>query len=315
MKRKRILVVGSSNLDFILRIRRFPQTGETIAAKDLITAFGGKGANQAIAARRMGATVTLLTKLGNDAFGQSYRKYFIRNGLNGDWILRDAKRPTGAAVIEVTPHGENRIVVSPGANHSISAKDLKELSDLWKTVVVFVTQMEIPSKIVAAALRLAKANGALTLFNPSPPSPLPPDVFRWVDFILLNGSEAEALTGVRVKGVQLMRRAAKDLLNRGAHNVVITLGKKGLFFKGTSQEISMGGFRIHAVDTTAAGDAFMGAFAWKLSEGSAIRDALRFASAAGALAATKLGAQPSLPLKREVELFLRRAPKSVHPRE
>ena len=302
--RKKILVLGNSNVDFVFRIPRFHHPGETILAESLVTFFGGKGANQAITAKRLGGNVHFITKVGNDLYGKSYRHYLIENGLDQKLILEDKKLPTGMAVIELTPKGENRIIAFLGANGSLSVNDLKRLERYWKGVDVFVTQLEIPFSTVEKGLKMAKEKGALTLLNPSPPVQLPSHVLSSVDFIVPNEVEAQYLTGIKWKGDREIRKMAEKFLDQGVKNVVITLGSKGLFFKNRSEEVWMNAFRVNAIDTTAAGDAFLGALASGLSENKPIREVLRFANGAGALATTKLGAQPSLPLKKDLNRFL-----------
>ena len=310
---KKILVLGSSNIDLVLRIPRFHRPGETILAESLMTVFGGKGANQAIASRRLGGRVIFMTKLGNDHYGKSYRQYLIKNGFDGKWILKDKKLPTGLALIELTQRGENRIIVSSGANGSLSEKDLERIGPFWRDVKVFVTQMEIPFSTVELGLEMAKEHGALTLLNPSPPIRLPSTILSLVDFIVPNESEAQVLTGVKIKGERDIRRIARKLLEMGTKNVVITLGPNGLFFNNSTEEIRMKAFEVKVVDTTAAGDAFMGAFACGVYEDHPIREVLRIANGAGALATTRLGAQPSLPIRRDVEIFIARGEPSNSP--
>jgi len=303
---QKILVLGSSNVDLILTTPRFHQPGETITADDRITVFGGKGANQAISAKRLGAKVSFVTKLGNDSYGKSYRKYLIGNGLPQKFLLEDRKLPTGMALIEVNPEGENRIIVSPGANGSLSRRDLQRIPQIWQGVNVFVAQLEIPLPTVKVALQAAKDHGALTLLNPSPSVPLCSDLLSFVDFLVPNELEAESLTGIKMKRDRDLPRIANRLLGRGVKNVVITLGPQGLFFKNPDEEIWMKAFRVKVVDTTAAGDAFMGALACGLSGGKPLRQVLRSANAAGALATMKLGAQPSLPSRGELNKFVGR---------
>jgi ribokinase len=304
----RILVLGSSNVDLILRVPRFHNPGETITGENLVTAYGGKGANQAIAAKRLGGEVLFLTKLGKDSFGESYREYLNANGLPPGFLLQDQKLPTGVAVIELIPKGENRIIVSPGANGSLSVKDLKKHSDAWSAAGVFVAQLETPLDAVKKGLHLGRKMGCLTILNPAPALPLSPEILSLVDFLVPNEWEAQSLSGIRMGRKKDLPRIARRLLEKGVKNVVVTLGGKGLYFKSQDQEIWMDAFRVKPVDTTAAGDAFMGALACGLAEGRPICEALKQANAAGALATTKLGAQPSLPLRREVERFLERNP-------
>jgi len=302
----KILVLGSSNIDLILRIPRFHQPGETIRGDDVVIAFGGKGANQAIAAKRLGGKVGFITKLGEDHYGATYRWYLGKNGLNGRCLLKDKELPTGMAFVELIPKGENRIIVSPGANGSLSEKDLERLVTLWKGINVFVAQLEIPLPTVKLGLQTAKSQGALTLLNPSPPVPLPSHILSLVDFLILNVWEGQSLSKMKMKRERDLRKMAQKLLKMGAKNVVITLGANGLFFRSRDEEIRMKAFRVKVVDSTAAGDAFMGGFACGLAEGKTIQEVLEFASAAGSLATTKLGAQPSLPFRKELEIFLSR---------
>lgn len=302
----KILVVGSSNVDFILRIPRFHQPGETLLSDNVRIFFGGKGANQAIAAKRLGGRVSFITKLGNDHYGQTYRWYLAQNGLSRKCLLKEERLPTGMAFVELVPSGENRIVVSPGANGFLTSRDLKNLESTWKEPKVLVVQLEIPVTTVKTSLRMAKEHNALTLLNPSPPVRLSSEMFSLVDFLVPNEWEAQHLSGEKLKRDLDLPKIAKKLLNMGPKNVVITLGPKGLFFMNKEQEIRMKAFRVKVVDSTAAGDAFMGGLACALSEGQPISEVLRFASAAGALAATKLGAQPSLPFRKELEEFLLR---------
>lgn len=300
----KILVLGNANLDLIFKIPRFHSPGETILAENLTTAFGGKGANQAITAKRLGGDVLFMTKVGNDHDGKSYRQYLTRYGLDPKLILKDRKNPTGMAVIELTPNGENRIIASRGANSTLSLNDLNRLMQFWREIKVFLTQLEIPLPTAEKGLKLAKEHGATTLLNPSPPIPLPSNVLSLIDFIVPNEVEAQLLTGMKWERAHDIQKIAKRLLEIGPKNVVITLGSKGLFFKNRDEEFRMKAFKVKVVDTTAAGDAFLGALAFGLAENKSIREALTFANGAGALAATRLGAQPSLPSKKELDLFL-----------
>jgi len=309
----KILVLGNSNVDFVFKIPRFHHPGETILAESLGIFFGGKGANQAITAKRLEGNVQLLTKVGNDHYGKVYRHYLTESGLNRKLILEDKKLPTGTAVIELTPKGENRIIAFLGANGSLSVNDLKSVERHWSGVCVFVTQLETPLPTVERGLKMAKDQGAVTLLNPSPPVPLSSKILSSVDFIVPNEVEAQLLTGIKWKGDQEIRKMANRLLDMGVKNVLITLGSKGLFFKNRDGELRMKAFRVKVVDTTAAGDAFLGALATSLSENMPIQGALKFANGAGALATTKLGAQPSLPFRGELEAFLKNPMRTLHP--
>jgi ribokinase len=301
---KRILVIGSANVDFILRIPRFHKAGETILGEDAVTAFGGKGANQALAAKRLGGTVDFLTALGDDAHGKAYRKYLIRNGFQAKSLLTEPKKPTGMALIEIVPGGENRIIVSPGANGAFPPRCLKEAGQVWEGVGVLVLQLETPLDTVRAALEAAKRKRILTILNPAPARQLSTRVLSTVDYLVPNETEAQEIAGMKIKEKAGLSAAASELLRRGAKNVIITLGEKGAYFNNRLEEIRVEAFRVKAVDTTAAGDAFVGALAWGLSQGMDMEEILIHANAAGALTATRLGAQPSLPTIAEVRGFL-----------
>jgi ribokinase len=302
--RGKILVLGSSNVDLIVHVPRFHNPGETIMGENLVTVFGGKGANQAIASKRLGGKAAFITKLGDDHYGQTYRWYLIKNGLDPKCILKDKELPTGIALIELNPKGENRIIVSPGANGSLSKKDLRGLGLFWKGIQVFIAQLETPLETVKMGLKMAKDQQALTLLNPSPPVRLSSTFLSLVDYLVPNEWEAQFLTGLKINKRGDLQKIAKKLLNMGVKNVVVTLGPKGLFFMSRTEKLWMNAFRVKVVDTTAAGDAFMGGLACGLSENRPTREVLRWANGAGALATTKMGAQPSLPTREEVEFFL-----------
>jgi ribokinase len=227
-------------------------------------------------------------------------------GLNPKSIFLDKKVPTGIAFIELDSKGENRIVVAPGSNSSLSVNDLKGCSPLFRKTKIFVTQLEIPFETVAMGLKMAKDSGALTLLNPSPSRPLSAEILSQIDFLVPNELEAQALTGLKMRKDRDLIKIAGRLLKMGVKNVVITLGSKGLYFKNQNEEIWMKAFKVKVVDTTAAGDAFMGGLACGLAKEKPIQEALMFANAAGALATTKLGAQPSLPLRKGLRRFLKR---------
>lgn len=299
-----ILVLGSSNIDFILQLPRFHHPGETVQAHHFSIAFGGKGANQAVAAKRLGAEVIFVTKLGNDIYGKSYRRYLIKQGIPQKYLLMDKNTSTGMAFIELDKKGENRIVVFEGANRHLLVEDLKKISHLWEKARVFVSQLEIPIPTVTWGLRMAKKYGTLTILNPSPPIPLSSKFFSLVDYLVPNELEAQILSGIKFRKDSDLSKIAQKLLSTGTKNVIITLGPRGLFFKNNEEEAWMKAFKVKVVDTTAAGDAFLGGLAFGLAEGHPLYESLRIANAAGALATTKLGAQPSLPSKKNLKHFL-----------
>jgi ribokinase len=283
---------------------RFHDPGETVQGGNVVTVFGGKGANQAIAAKRLGGSVRFLTKLGSDFHGDAYLRYLARNGLERRYLLRDKKLPTGLAFIQRIPNGENRIIVSPGANSALTPRDVRKCTAAWKDVSLFVTQLETPLPAVQAALKIARSRGAVTILNPSPVTSLSSEIFPLIDFLVANEKEAQLLSAIRMKQKKDLPRMAERLLCLGVKSVIITLGSQGSYFRGEREAFWMKAFRVKTVDTTAAGDAFVGALAGSLAAGHSMREALRIANAAGALAATRLGAQPSLPSLRELEKFL-----------
>src|SRR4030042_6436201 len=215
----RILILGSSNIDLILKVPRFHQPGETTAADDRAPACGGKGPKQAVAAKRLGGKVAFVTKLGNDHYGHSYHRYLVKNGLPSECLLKDKKLPTGIALIELTAKGENRIVVSPGSNSSLSVDDLRRCSLLFRKIKVFVTQLVISIETVRMGLKMAKRYDALTLLNPSPSRPLSTEILSLTDFLVPNELEAQSLTGLRMKKDQDIPMIAARLLKMGVKNV------------------------------------------------------------------------------------------------
>jgi ribokinase len=301
-----ILVAGSSNVDLVLRVPRFHRPGETMTAENLVTAYGGKGANQAVSAKRLGGKVLFLTRLGDDSFGGLYLRHLVREGLDRKYLLKARGTPTGVALIELNPAGENRILVSPGANRFLSVEDLERLRACWKEARVFLCQLEIPLQTVQKGLEMARAHGVMTALNPAPAGRLSPRIFPLVDYLVPNRSEAEFLTGIRMRRKEDPVRVAEKLLKMGVGQVIITLGSQGVLYHSRSETLRLKAFPVNVLDTTAAGDAFMGGLALGLAEGKPIREVLRFAAGAGALAATRLGAQPSLPTRGEVNAFLAR---------
>jgi ribokinase len=296
-----VLVIGSLNADLVVRAPRFPQPGETISGDDLHTIPGGKGANQAVAAARQGASVAMLGSVGKDNFGDFLLENLKQNQVDVSNIQRD-HASTGTAIIVVDANGQNSIVLSAGANGHVSFADVDRGSDLNPSLILL--QLEIPTPTVLHAAQFAKANGARVILNPAPAQTLPDDLIRLADFIIPNETELSLLTGLEVKDTASAEAAAKALLKRGADNVIVTLGSKGALLVSSTQVIHVDTYKIDVVDTTAAGDAFIGGFAASLLRGLELKDAVRHANACGALAATKFGAQPSLPTKDEVETFM-----------
>jgi ribokinase len=299
-----VIVIGSSNTDLVVQVERLPQKGETVLGGELKTFFGGKGANQAAAAKKGGANVLFITKLGQDAYGEKYREHLLRLGIDPSGILRDEKIPSGTALIAIDKEGNNQIVVSPGANSALVPEDIERLKSGFFRKSVMLLQLEIPLETVAYSLETAKSLGIRTILNPAPAAMFSEKLLKNVDIITPNKSELEALTGKRPENEEETIEAAKGLLERGVKNVIVTLGEKGaLLVTGEKTEL-FPAFKVKSVDTTAAGDAFNGMLASSLSEGLSLEQAVIKANATGALTTLKIGAQPSLPTRKEIEEFL-----------
>ena len=301
----RILVLGSSNTDMIIRLDHIPRPGETILGGEFITAAGGKGANQAVGAARAGGDVTFIARVGRDMFGDQAIAGFVRDGINVEHVFRDASSPSGVALIFVAKDGENSIAVASGANGRLSPADVKKAKAAFAKATVLVMQLETPLETVQAAAELAAKAGVRVILNPAPARPLPDALLQRVSVLTPNESEAELLTGIKVDGEAAAARAADKLRARGVQTVILTLGARGAFVATAASRQIVPGFRVEAVDTTAAGDIFNGALAVALGEGQALLDAVRLANAAAALSVTRLGAQPSAPKRREIEKLLR----------
>ena len=298
-----VVVVGSANLDFTIQVDRVPHQGETILGRELSVSFGGKGANQAVAARRAGAEVTFIGKVGQDRHGEQIRKDLEMMGIAGAGLLSDATCNTGVAFILVDPSGENQIVVVPGCNYRLTPEDLQGRDHLISGVILLL-QLETPLETVLWALRRAKQRGMRTILNPAPAAPLPHDYFSLVDLVTPNETEASILTGVPVRGQDGAEKVGVRLREMGCGDVVVTLGARGCLWVGKDGARHFPAFSVLAIDSTAAGDAFSGALAAALAEGEPLEKAIPFANAAGALATTRRGAQESLPGRTAIDALL-----------
>ena len=299
-----ILVVGSSNTDMIIKLDRIPRPGETILGGEFVTAPGGKGANQAVGAARAGGKVTFIARVGRDMFGEQAVAGFRKDGINVDYIVRDAASPSGVALIFVAKDGENSIAVASGANGKLAPGDVKQAAAQFSKAAVLVMQLETPLATVQAAADLAARAGVRVILNPAPARPLPDRLLRRISILTPNETEAELLTGIKVADAASAARAAAKLRARGVATVIITLGARGAFVAGEGGAQLVPGFKVRAVDTTAAGDIFNGALAVALAEEQPLPDAIRFANAAAAISVTRLGAQPSAPTRKEINRFL-----------
>lgn len=303
-----ILVVGSSNIDLVASVDRLPSRGETVLGYRFAQSFGGKGANQAVAAARAGADVAFLSKLGADANGRLIEQHLVAQGLSRPVLLRDDEAPTGVAMILVDRAGENQIAVVSGSNGRLSPADVRQHSGLIARARVLLVQMEIPLETVLEALRLGRECGLTTMLNPAPAAPLPSDLLRLVDILTPNETEAQALTGSADPA-----EAARILTDRGVGTVVVTCGADGAFLTVGNDVTHIPGFLVETIDSTGAGDAFNGALACAVAEGVSIKSAIERANAAGALATTGRGAQESMPTKDKIEQLCRSGVRQVGP--
>lgn len=304
-RRPKIVVVGSINMDLVLSCERLPKPGETLAARQCSEVSGGKGANQAVAAARMGGDVTLIGRVGDDVFGPQLIKRLQESNVATEHVQVCQGTSSGIAFVMVESSGQNAIVIVPGANGRLSVDAIRAVAAQIRSADLLILQLEIPIEAIEEACRIAKESKVPVLLNPAPaPAMLPENLYE-VDMICPNQTEAERLTGLTVNSSESAKRAAALLLDRGASQVVITLGKEGAFIGRRSEKEYqfelVPSIDVAPIDTTAAGDAFIGALAVYLCEQQELLQACRMACVAGALATTKWGAQTSLPWRAEVE--------------
>ena len=299
-----ILVIGSANVDFTVKVERLPQVGETVSGGDFLLSYGGKGANQALAAHLAGAPVLMIAKLGRDANGELLYRQLTAKGLNAQGFLRDAEAPAGVALIMVDPQGHNLIATAAGSNRRLTVADVQALDASAFVGGVLLTQLETPLETVEYGLRRARDQGMTTILNPAPGRPLSPDLLALPHIITPNETEASLLSGVAVTGLDSARRAGERLLALGCRAVLVTLGAQGSLLVRREEVKHFPAFPVTPVDATAAGDAFNGVLAAALFEGRRLDEAIVRANAAGALCVTKRGAQEALPSRQEIEALL-----------
>lgn len=304
----RVCVVGASNMDLLTKIPRLPRMGETLIGHRFHMGCGGKGANQAVMAARLGARVTMVTKLGRDPFGEITIDNYRQNGVATDFVFWDSEAFSGVAPIFVDDEGRNMIVIVPGASFRLTPEEVRQAEGAIAGADVVVCQLEVPLEVTAEALRLARRHGRTTIFNPAPAMELPEELYRLSDILAPNETEAEALTGMAVHDLAQAEAAARQLLARGPRAVLITLGERGALLCEPGRPAQhFPPFAVNPVDTTGAGDAFIGALAMQVARGAPLGAAVRFANAAAALSVTKMGTQTSFPSLPEVEALLAQA--------
>lgn len=300
-----LVVLGSINADHILNLESFPRPGETVTGSQYQVAFGGKGANQAVAAGRSGANIAFIACTGDDDTGERVRKQLASDNIDIAPVSVVASESTGVALIFVNGEGENVIGIHAGANAALTTERVAEQKERIARADALLMQLESPLESVLAAAKIAHGNQTTVALNPAPARELPDELLSLVDIITPNETEAEKLTGVRVENDEDAAKAAQVLHDKGIDMVIITLGSRGVWAsqRGNGQRVP--GFKVQAIDTIAAGDTFNGALMTALLEGTELPEALRFAHAAAAIAVTRKGAQPSVPWRKEIDDFLR----------
>jgi len=301
---KKILVIGSFMTDLVVQSDRFTQEGETIFGTSFNQFTGGKGANQAVAAAKLGGNVEIIGELGKDSFGEDQIASMEENNIKHEHVLFTDKARSGIGNPQLDKAGHNRIVVIPGANMELKPSDLEDLKDVIQESDIIVLQLEVPMETVYKAIELGAQYKKLVILNPAPAKEIDEKYASMVDIIAPNEHEAALLTGIATDTEQGIIDAANSLLDQGYKNVLMTLGENGCYFKNSETDYKISGFKVDPVDTTAAGDSFIGSFAYVLANDHSIEEALRYATASSAIAVTRMGAQPSLPSKLEVDQFL-----------
>jgi ribokinase len=298
----KIYVIGSTNTDMVVKTDHLPLPGETILGGEFFMNAGGKGANQAVAAARLGGDVTLVTKLGNDIFGKQTIEGFKKENIHTGYVFLDENKPSGTALIIVNGEGENCIVVAPGANANLLPADIEKVKDIHKAAIILM-QLEIPMQTIAYVTRLARSNQQKVIINPAPAQKLDDELLDGLFLITPNETEAHLLTGIKVEDERTASVAASVFLSKGVQNVIITLGRQGAFFKNQFLKLKIDAPVVKAVDTTAAGDTFSGALAVAITELMDWEQAIQFAVQAASISVTRMGAQSSVPYRKEVPAY------------
>lgn len=298
----KVVVIGSCNTDMVVKANRLPVPGETVLGGTFYMKPGGKGANQAIAASRLGAEVTFISKIGYDLFGLQALEIYKSEKINTEFIFTDQKSPSGVALISVDSFGENSIIVAPGASRSLSIEDINKAEEKIREADIILMQLEVPIETAEYAATIANKYNKKVILNPAPASTLSNAFLRNIHTILPNRIEAEMLSGIKVMDIESAHRAAKTIGDKGIENVVITLGKDGAYVKEKDKYAMIPAKQVETIDTTGAGDVFCGAFSVCLSEKHSLTEAVEFANAAAAIAVTRIGAQSAIPYKMEVTL-------------
>ena len=297
---KKIIVIGSSNVDMVVRTSHLPAPGETILGGEFFMKQGGKGANQAVAIKRLGGNLIFMAKLGNDVLGRQSVGYFKKEGIDTRYIALDEDSASGVALISVDDHAENSIVVASGANMLLNEQDVDKMLEEMCEGDILLMQLEIPLQTVEYAARKAFGKGVKVVLNPAPARSLPKELFRHLYMVTPNRIEAEMLTGIKIANDADVEKVAEEICAMGVKNVIITLGSKGCLIREEGVSYRIDAFKVAPVDTTAAGDTFNGALCVGLSEGMDLKQAAVMASKASSIAVTRMGAQSSIPYREEL---------------
>lgn len=300
MNSKKIVVVGSSNMDMVVKTDHIPVPGETVLSGSFFMNAGGKGANQAVAVARLGGEVVFISKLGNDLFGKQFSQLFNHEGIDTHLIQFDESLPSGVALITVDQAGENSIVVASGANANLQNDDLKGALSTIDTAGIVLLQLEIPIQTVNYVVNYAAANGVSVILNPAPAQVLSPELLSGVDILTPNKTEAGMLAGMEVTNLETAGAAARIICEKGVKHVVVTMGSLGAVICENGELSVQSVRKVETVDSTAAGDVFNGALAVALAEGKVLKDAVAFACDAASISVTRLGAQSSIPYRNEL---------------
>ena len=299
--KKVIAVIGSSNTDLVFQTTKFPQPGETVIGGEFNTFAGGKGANQAVAASRLGGDVFFIARVGNDAFGEESIKGFLKDNIHTNYVFKDDNYPTGVASIVIDENGQNTIVVAPGANNQLSVADIDKSLDAIEKASIVLIQLEISMDTVRYVLKKLSDLGKRIILNPAPAQKIGDSLYSKIYLITPNETEAFLLSGIKVNSTKSASKAADVFIEKGVKNVIITMGEKGAFFKNAKEQFHIPANKALVKDTTAAGDIFNGAVAVALAEGRNWKEAILFANAAAAIGVSRLGAQASVPYRKEIE--------------
>ncbi len=300
----KVCILGSINMDMVVSVNKMPLVGETIFSDKFKLAHGGKGANQAVASQRLGSEVYMISKVGQDAYGLQIVNSLEKENINIKSIFKDDVKPTGTAIITVNNEGNNSIIVVPGANMALNLEEIYKCKEVIASSDIIVSQFETPIEVTIEAFKIAKENGVITILNPAPAKQVPNELLKYTDIIVPNETEATALTGVNVQDLESAKKAANIFLNNKVKYVIITLGDKGAAVISKEDGILIPAYKVNAIDSTAAGDSFIGAISTKITKSNlninALVEAVKFGNKVSAIAVQREGAQPSIPFLKEI---------------